>query len=415
MKQIIYSLLLILLVSIAPSLYAQETDEPLVADINYDMTVQETLTDHAFFDWWRIDVELGDKLVVSMEARGGLQPLLGLLDENSELVTRSDLESVAEVDGIAFLQHTTLTAGQYTIIASRDGRDQGTTTGTYLLTATNGNNIEQTRANPFLETEFRCSEWLLTNAFTFKFSDDIISDIISSETDTAGQLDESYRISVYGLDGFEPVIRILANFLPDRPLDCADSSQGVEGSSLSLPFLDAPYIVTSDDNDNVAMITVNNSSEEPLGDIAVSIGAKDGSSGRFIVIVEGMELHDRMDVDEFLVRRGAFARDTELDVYMIGYPNNRLDSLIEAVDEETDTYRVCDDIGRDDCADFPPITGATITISENSYDYIADRFDAGLRIDSPDNNSIKVSFRSREFNTAGLYLVMFVGELPPRD
>jgi len=410
MKQIIYSLLLILLISLSTSTYAQD-EEPLVADINYNMTVQETLTDHAFFDWWRIDVEIGDVLVVSMDAQGGLQPLLGLLDENSELLTRSDLETVADVDGVAYMQHTALTAGKYTIIASRDGRDQGTTTGGYLLTVTNRNNPSVSRPNPFLETEFRCSEWLLTNALTFRFSEDYIK----SETLTPGQLTESYRISAYGLDGFEPVIRVLADVLQDRPLDCTDSPKGTVDTQFDLPFLDTPYAVTSDDESYAAMVTVTNSSDEPLGDIIVSIGAKEGTSGRFIVILEGMGLHERTDDDEFLVRRGAFAGDTALDMYMIGYPNNRLDSLLEAYDEETDTYQLCDDIGRDDCTNVDPIANALIKIGINDYDYTADRFDAGLRIDSPDNNPIQVLFRSREYNTDGLYLVMFMGELPSND
>ena len=57
-----------------------QTDEPLVAGINYGMSVQETITDRAFFDWWQLDAAIGDEIVVSMEAADGLQPLLGLLD-----------------------------------------------------------------------------------------------------------------------------------------------------------------------------------------------------------------------------------------------------------------------------------------------------------------------------------------------
>ena len=413
-KSISRQLIILLFMSYLTFIANAQVDEPLVSDIRYDMTVQETLTDHAFFDWWQIDVEVGDVMVISMDAGGGLQPLLGLLDENSELITRSDLESVTEVDGVAFIQHTTTTAGKYTVIASRDGRDQGTTTGGYLLTVTNRNNVTQSsRPNPFLETEFRCSEWLLTNALTFQFSEDTIQ----SETDTrAGQITESYRISVYGLDGFEPMIRILADVLQDRPLDCTDSPRGTENTQFDLPFLETPYTVTEDEASNSAMVTITNSAEEPLGDIAVSIGAKDGTSGRFIVILEGLELHARNDTDDFLIRRGAFAGNTALDVYMIGYPDNRLDSLLETDDEAADNYQLCDDMGRDDCADFPALSQSTITISDNAYIYAPDRFDSELRFDSPDNNTpIVVTFRSREFNTAGKYLVMMVGELPPSD
>jgi len=410
MKQLIYSLCLSLIVFISSSVYAQD-DQPVITEINYDMTVQETITDYAFFDWWHLDVEVGDVLSVSMNAGGGLQPLLGLLDEKSDLVTRSDLEAVAEVDGVSFIQHTALTAGQYTIIASRDGRDQGTTTGAYLLTVTNQNNTSQSRPDPFFETEFRCSELLMTNALTFEF----VEDVTRPEVVGPAEVTEFYRISVYGLDGFQPVIRILADVLLDRPLDCTDSSNATEGSQLNLPFLDEPYIVTEDNLDDVAMVTVRNSGDgDPLGDIAVSIGAKDGTSGHFIVILEGMALQERGDTDEFLVRRGAFAGDSALDIYMMGDADNRLDSLLETIDEETDTLQLCDDIGRDDCVDFPSLEQTTIAIGDLA-NYSADRFDSALRLDSPDNNPTRVIFRSREFNTSGRYIVMFVGELPSRD
>jgi hypothetical protein len=413
MKKIISSICLTLAILIPLSVSAQD-DQPLVADINYDMTVQESITDHAFFDWWRLEVALGDTLMITMNAADGLQPLLGLLDENSELMTRSDLEQVAEVDGMAFIQYTAVTAGQYTIIASRDGRDQGTTTGAYLLTVNNRNNEQSSRPNPFLETEFRCSEWLLTNALTFQFSEDYIR----PETIAPGEVTEYYRVSVYGLDGFEPVMRILANVLLDRPLDCTDSSQASEGNQLDLPFLDEPYIVTDKNTDNVTIVTITNSGDgDPLGNITISIGAKEGTSGRFIVVLEGLELHERDDDDEILLRRGAFAGDSPLDIYMIGESDNRLDSFLEIQDEEAeaDSSLMCDDIGRDDCADFPELAQSTIMISEDEKLYTADKFDSQLRFDSPDNTPIKVKFHSREYNTDGKYVVVFVGELPARD
>lgn len=412
MQHKIYSLFLIIMIIVPTTIVATaQTEEPLVAAINYGMTVQETITDHAFFDWWQLDVAVGDVIVVSMEAAEGLQPLLGLLDSGGNLVTRSDLETVAEVDGIAFMQHTAVVEGQYTIIASRDGRDVGTTTGAYLLTVTNRNDVATSRTNPFLETEFRCGEWLITNALTFEFTEDVeIPDDVAP-----GQVTEYYRISAYGLDGFEPVIRIQSTLIKDRPLDCTDSAQATEGSELSLPFLDEPYTVTADNADNVAMVTITNSGDgDPLGDITVTIGAKEGSSGRYVVVLEGMELHNRQDDDEFLVRRGAFASDSILDVYMIGKTNNRLDSYLESYNEESNITQICDDIGRDDCVDLLSLDTTSITISEDATVYAADRFDSALRIDSPDNTPERFIFQSREQATFGDYIVAFVGELPPR-
>lgn len=400
----------LILISTSIAVTAQ-TDEPLVAGINYGMSVQETLTDHAFFDWWQLEVTIGDTIVVSMQAAEGLQPLLGLLDADGTLMTRSDLEAVAEVDGVAFMRHKAVTAGLYTIIASRDGRDVGTTTGTYLLTVTNQSDDAQSRPDPFLETEFRCDEWLLTNALTFQFSEDVLI----PENVAPAQITEFYRVSVYGLDGFEPVIRIQSDILMDRPLDCTDSAQATEDSQLDFPFLDEPYIVTEDDADNVAMVTITNSGDgEPLGAVTINVGAKGESSGRFIVVLEGMELGERRDDDEFFVRRGAFASDSILDVYMIGHSDNRLDSQLGLIDDRSNLDLLCDDIGRGDCSDLPTIESSTILIGENGATYSPDRFDAGLRMDTSENEVSRLTFQSREHATSGEYVVVFVGELPAR-
>lgn len=402
--------LLLILIYYSTAVMAQ-TDEPLVAGINYGMSVQETLTDHAFFDWWQLEVAIGDNIVVSMQAAEGLQPLLGLLDADGTLMTRSDLEAVADVDGVAFMRHEAVTAGLYTIIASRDGRDVGTTTGTYLLTVTNQRADAQSRPDPFLETEFRCDEWLLTNALTFQFSEDVTM----PENVAPAQITEFYRISVFGLDGFEPVIRIQSDILMDRPLDCTDSSQATEGSQLEFPFLDESYIITEDDADNVAMVTITNSGDgEPLGEMTINIGAKSDSSGRYIVVLEGMELDERRDDDEFFVRRGAFASDSILDVYMIGHSDNRLDSQLGLLDDSSNLDLLCDDLGRGDCSDLPAIESSTILIGEDGATYAADRFDAGLRMDTPENAVAKLIFQSREHATFGKYVVVFVGELPAR-
>lgn len=399
----------LLLLIIYPTL-AQE-DQPFIADIDYGMTITESITETAFFDWWRINVQVGDEILVSMEADDGLQPLIGLLDYNGDLMARSDVDTVAPVDGTAFLQYEVLTEGEYTIIASRDGRDLGTTTGRYLLTVNNRTEFDNIRTNPFMETEFRCSETLLTNALTFEFSEDYFP----SEDIVAGQPIEYYRVSVYGLDGFQPYIRLLSDIVQDRSLDCTDSSNGTIGTQLDLPFLDATYEVTEDSADNVAMVTLTNSGEAgPLGAVTVSIGAEESISGKFIVILEGMQVDDRMDDDEIRIRRGPFA-NAPLDMYVLGYPNTRLDPVLETQDLETDTYQLCDDIGKDDCSEFVSLETLTMIIGDNKAEFAGDRFDAGLRIDSEDNNRISATIRSRAGSTTGEYVLIFVGELPARD
>jgi len=410
MKQRLYILLLVLCALYTTVATAQENDQPMVADIEYGRTITDTITDFAFFDWWYLNVDVGDKIVISMDAENGLQPLLGLLDGNGDLVARSDIDVAAPINGTAFLQHDAVTAGQYTIIASRDGRNEGTTTGSYILTATNRVQTQTERPNPFMETEFRCDEWLVTNALTFDFSEDVV---IPEDVGPA-EVTEFYRFSVYGLDGFEPVVRLLSDILVDRPLDCTDSARATVGSRVEFPTFDNPIEITEDNPDQITMVTLSNTGQgDPLGDVAVTIGAKDGTSGRFIVVMEGMAINNRNDEDEFLIRRGPLAGDMPLEIYVLGYPNTRLDPVATLYDTETDTSLFCDDIGVDDCSDLVDLTATEFIIGEDFATYTGDRFDVGLRIDDTQNRPQTLTVRSRA-STSGNYLLVFVGELPAR-
>lgn len=386
-------------------------DLPLTLPISYQQTIAETITDDAFFDWWQLEVTPGDIIVVEMEASDGLIPLLGLLDSDGDLVARSDEPDIAEVNGRSLLNHTAGKSGTYTIIATRDGRDKGTTTGSYTLTVINNRSDIVAPINPFMEVEFRCKDWLMSNALTFEFREDVVI----GEDVQPGERTEFYRVSVYGLDGFEPIIRMFADVIQDGPLDCTDSPQATEGTSLELPFLDEPYEVTEDDAKHVAMVTLNNTGQrDPLGDIIVNIGAREGTSGRFIVVLEGMGLQVRGDVDEFFVRRGPFASDNPLDIYMIGNADNRLDPYMEYSDVDTGIQFICDDVGRGDCRILDTLTDARITMGTDNQTYLADRFDAGVRVDLDDNPTTTVKFQSRDDNTTGGYTVIFYGELPAR-
>lgn len=405
-----YLILLTVIFTLIQATSAQENDEPLITSINYGMTVVESITDYAFFDWWQFDATAGDKIVVSMEADDGLQPLLGLMDSGGDILTRSDLETVTEPDGVAFMQYDITTTAQYTIIATRDGRDIGTTTGRYLLTLTNRAETASTRPNPFLESEFRCSEWLITNAMTFMFNEDVEL----PEEILPGQITEYYSFFAFGLDGFEPVIRLQSDLITDRPLDCTDSALATEGAQLDLPFLDDPMTITEDSADSVAFLTLTNSGEgDPLGEVTVTVGAKEGSSGRYVLVMEGLAINNGTDGDELLIRRGPLATETTLDVYVIGYSDTRLDPTLTLYDPETDLSQLCDDIGRDDCTDLIDLSQAYFLVGEDSTAYRGDRFDAGLRIDSVENSQQTLSIRGRS-STSGNYLVVFVGELPAR-
>lgn len=410
MRRYAHFIVIFLLVITGKSL-AQDDDTPLMTDIEMNGSVSETITQRAFFDWWRLTAEKDDILAIEMFADEGLIPLLGLLDENGDIVAVSDEEEVAEVNGRAYMQFRVVTEGTYTIVATRDGRDQGTSTGAYRLSLSNLRDDLQ-RDNPYTETQFRCKENLLTTALVLSFREDYVVQADLPE----GQVRESYRISVYGLDDFEPMIRTNAEVNPNAPLDCTDSATGVVGSMVDLPQLQEVYSAEEDDADHQAMVTLTNTGQDQtFGTITFTIGAKEDSSGRFIVVLEGLAIQENSDVDQITLRVGPFARDLPVSMYMIGNPDNRLDPLLSLLADGDIPGLVCDDAGRGDCSAIPVLVGSKVFVSDGERSYVGDRFDAGLNIVSDEAKPVSIALQSREYNTSGGYTLVFIAELPKSE
>src|SRR5689334_8531343 len=90
------TLFLIVILTVLP-VFAQDNPPPppdpdsvvTVTDITYDSVQQDTITNKAFYDWWRIQASAGDVMVVEMGGNDGLAPLIGILDSNGNLVAKS--------------------------------------------------------------------------------------------------------------------------------------------------------------------------------------------------------------------------------------------------------------------------------------------------------------------------------------
>ena len=168
-------------------LLAQEDDGPLSEPISYDQPVSDSLSQRAFWDWWQLQAAEGDLIVAEMQAGDTLEPLLGILDAEGMLLARSD---DGEPGGTVTLEYRAEQAGQYTIVATRVGNEDGISTGPYQLLVRQAN---LPRLNPYQEVTFRCQDYEVTNAATL---------VVEEDAQPGGPV----IVAVYGLDGFEPVI-----------------------------------------------------------------------------------------------------------------------------------------------------------------------------------------------------------------
>lgn len=133
MLRLITALLALLMFALPIMAQEESEDAPITLPLDFDRLVEETITDRAFYDWWTIDLFENDEIHIEMTGYDGLAPLLGILDPDRNLVARSDTDVQPEPNGIATLDFTAEYEGRYTIVATREGNEQGTSTGDYTL------------------------------------------------------------------------------------------------------------------------------------------------------------------------------------------------------------------------------------------------------------------------------------------
>lgn len=393
MKKVGIIAVLVCLIVVMPVL-AQ--DGVTAVDIRYDEVVTDTITEEAFFDWWILPAREGDVIEVVMDASEGLVPLIGLLDEGRNLVARSDDDGVAEVNGRALLRYTALQDGEYIIVATREGNENGTSTGSYTLSVRRANVTAPNTTNELQPVEFRCGEFTAITATTILFDDD-------------PDVNAFYRISVYGLDDFQPVIHI--SFIENELTDCSRDAQQMMGDSLSLPD-GTTFTVDEDTSDHAAQVNIR-ATGVPVGAVTVLVGSEDGAPGRYVLVLEGFSIAAPGDRDLMTVRIGPRARATDMQFYMLAGERTRLDPfLLWEVDDFTEI--ICDDIGRRDCTAVPSFEGSSITLTAGGGRTLtSDRFDAGLLLNPGTPDPMYLRLGSRGDATAGSYSVVILGELPP--
>ncbi|MBZ0303065.1 MAG: hypothetical protein K8J31_25185 [Anaerolineae bacterium] len=382
---------LIALLLVGP-LFAQD-DLPLSEPINYDDSVTDDLTQRAFWDWWHIQAAQGDVIVVDMQAREMLEPLLGILDPDGTLVARSDDGTAG---GSVSLEYTVQQEGEYTLVATRVGNENGTSDGPYALRVRRANEVPA-RENAYQEVTFRCQDYEAANAATIEFADD-------PEQATY------YLISVYGLDGFEPVIRV--QFSAVDLTDCSRDVQGVSGNRYALPGED-PITLTDPAvyTDHTAQLLIT--SAAPVGTVTLTIGSANASPGRYLALIEAFTIEPG-DEDGIRIGQGPLASALPLTLYMVADSKSRLDPSIHWTNETT-AGAICDDAGRRGCEGVPSPEGLAVYIAEQDAEITADRFDAGLVLPPGPPALRDVTLTAFDQRTSGPYALVLMGELPPRS
>lgn len=382
---------MIALLLAAPLASRAQDDIPSIRDITYDQTVQDSITAGAFFDWWQLQALAGDMLVVDMAASGGLEPLLGILNPGGDLVARSE---DGAPDAAIQLEYTVPSTGRYTVVATRVGNADGLSTGTYTLRVRRANPAPA-RPNPYQEVVFRCQDFEAATAATLTFADDPRSDL-------------AHRITVYGLDGFQPVIRLTFSAAPDFE-ECGADDRYMQGDQFTLPG-EPTRAFGADEQIAGAQLILTGA--ENMNTIVLTIASRDGAPGRYVALVEGFSIGRGGDRDLVELRLGPLAaQSTSLTVYMVAMPDSRLDSFMRLPEED----RACDDAGRRGCEDVLSFAGAGFSLTHGGgLSLTGRRGDAGLLLSPGSPDPVLLELTSRDGQTHGDYALVLIGELPPR-
>lgn len=369
-----------------------QDDTPNVQDIAYDDIVEQTITDAAFYDWWKVEAAEGDQMVIDMKAFDGLAPLLGILDGSGNLITRSE---DGQPDAEVTLEYTAEKDGRYVVVATRVGNEAGTTSGSYVLRLRRANAAPQTTTDQYQDVTFICQNIEVTTAATITFADDPRSGL-------------NYRITVYGLDGFDPVIRL--NLEQPRPYEqCITNAEATLGNTFTLPG-EINQTITEANIGSAAQVAINGADQ--IGVVQVTIGSEGGNAGRYIAIIDNLMIDPKNDTDPMEFRIGPLAaRATAMTVYMVGAENSRLDPYVSW---EAGNL-LCDDAGRSDCKAVPAFSGASFTLDDPVTTLTGDRSDAGLVLAPGNPDPMQLEFSSRSGDTSGGYALVIIGELPVRQ
>ena len=356
-------------------------DGPTLLPINYGQEVSGAINDQQFFAHWELVTHAGDHFVVRMTGAAGLRPLIGILGPDGTLLARSD---DGAVDGTVELDFTAPAVDAYRIVATRVGNQSGTTSGTYVLRV-DLLDSPPARDPAYQDVTFLCGAVEATALATIRFA---------REPADNG----AYSLRVYGLDGFQPVIRVQT----DGQDTCTSDPADAVGDVIALPG-ERPITLT--DASATAQVILTSENADPQA-MLVTIGSVADQTGRYLAVIGGFNVEPSTDTDDYAVRLAPRPAQggAPLLIYAVGL-NNRLDPGISG------DLGTCDDAGRRGCEALPSFDGAGV-IFNGGVRVIGDRFDAGIRIDDAAQHYLQVlSFSG---TTHGDYALFLLGSLPPR-
>lgn len=367
----------------------------------------------------------GDRITIDFIATSGnLDPYLGLLDGSFENVLIEN-DDVTDGNLNSQITFTLPSTGAYVIVGMHYD-PEATFAGTYTISLSkSGGGTSGSFGNATGNLGNRASP-----TPTLLPEDEVVLTITcdTGETITGGVQfgflnivpNYSYTVTVFGLDDFDPVVAVETS--PGIG-QCNDDTPAAAGSEIAVP--------------GTGNIVANRTSAQvrftmrDYGNPVITVGATDGQSGTFVMVLEGLAISPFTELDGFVIRVASRVAADPLSVYMVSMYTNldpylemyAGDGLLHAYGEDDNLQPdlmdlddielvfTCDDAGGAGCEDTPAFPGGGVDIANGSR-YVAGEYDSGLSIIPNNSDPLLFVFSSYSGQSGGQYAIMVIGSVP---
>lgn len=364
-------LIVALWVALLPALPVQAQGDTIL--LTYGAAVDGVITDEVYQVVYQFSGQADDFVIITLDAAPGsdLDPYLLLVDADENVVAENDDSGSLN----SRIEATLPASGDYTIIATRYRRDEGSSTGEFILTLDTG-------AGTGRELAFTCGGVNVPAATLITFED--------------VRPGFTYRVTVLGMGDFDPVIGLEA---ADGTTLCNDDEARAIGSQVSVP---GTGLVTANGLTSQIVFTTSGAT----GDVQMRIGGYGGRGGRYVAVFEGLAISPPDEQDAVTLSVSESVQDELIFVHMVSR-TTALDPYMSLAGTDI----VCDDAGVGECAGTPLFPDSGVSII-NGNTYLTGAYDAGIGVVPGSTDDLTFVFQSYQGLSAGDYAMIVVGESP---
>lgn len=220
----------------------------------------------------------------------------------------------------------------------------------------------------------------------------------------------NYRVTAIGIGEFDPIIAVATG--PGEG-NCNDDESRAANSEVAVPGFG---LLTGNNRTAQVQVTAPRG-----GNVDVLVGGFEGATGQFAMVVEGLAINPRDELDGFLLSVPSVVQNEEIGVYMVSRTTSLNSYMMlgggpgiqqaELDFNNATTLAECDDVAVGVCSSVPDFPGGGVSIT-NGGRYVAGQTDAGIVFTPESTDKFIYLFGSSNNQSSGDYAIIVTGTVP---